>query len=101
MPPRDFRGAMVLGERMQRRLVAILAADVAGYSRLVALDEERTISTLHRFRNELIDPGIDRYHGRIANTAGDSLLVEFPSVIEALRCAIEIQDGMDEKNARR
>ncbi len=90
---------MVLGERMQRRLVAILAADVAGFSRLVALDEERTISTLRRFRNELIDPSIDRYHGRIANTAGDSLLVEFPSVIEALRCAIEIQDGMEEKNA--
>lgn len=89
----------MLGERMQRRLVAILAADVAGFSRLVALDEERTISTLSRYRSEIIDPTIDRYHGRIANTAGDSLLVEFPSVIEALRCAIEIQEAMNEKNS--
>ena len=89
---------MVRGERIRRRLAAILAADVASYSRLTAVDEEGTISALRRHRAELIDAKIAHYHGRIANTAGDSVLIEFPSVIEALRCAIEIQDGMAARN---
>ncbi len=66
-----------------RRLAAIVAADVAGYSRLIAADEEGTLAALHRHRAELIEPKIAEYRGRIANTAGDSLLIEFPSVGES------------------
>jgi len=77
-----------------RRLTTIVAADVAGYSRLTASDEEATLAALRSHRTELIDPKIAEYRGRIANTAGDSLLIDFPSVVEALRCAIEIQRGM-------
>ena len=86
-------------ERIQRRLVAILAADVAGYSRLMGADEEGTHSTLIAHRTEAIDPKIREYGGRIANTAGDSVLAEFSSVVEALRCAIDIQRGISERNA--
>ena len=77
-----------------RRLAAIVAADVAGYSRLIAADEEGTLAALRAHRAELIDPRITEYHGRIANTAGDSILIEFPSVVEALRCAVDVQRGM-------
>ncbi len=86
-------------ERVQRRLAAILAADVAGYSRLMSADEEGTLAALTAHRTELIDPKITEFGGRIANTAGDSILAEFPSVIEALRCAIDVQRGIAERNA--
>jgi TolB-like protein/class 3 adenylate cyclase len=82
-----------------RRLAAILAADVAGYSRLVGADEEGTLNRLKSIRAELIDPKISEHHGRIVKTTGDGLLVEFGSVIDALRCASEWQRGMDQRNA--
>jgi adenylate cyclase len=91
--------AGMVAEEFTRRLVAIVAADVAGYSRLVSADEEATLAALRSCRRELIDPKITEYKGRIANTAGDSILIEFPSVIEALRCAVDIQHGMAERNA--
>jgi TolB-like protein/class 3 adenylate cyclase len=82
-----------------RRLAAIVAADVAGYSRLIAADEEGTFAALRTHRLELIEPKIAEYRGRIANTAGDSLLIEFPSVVEALRCAVDVQQAMIARNA--
>jgi class 3 adenylate cyclase/pimeloyl-ACP methyl ester carboxylesterase len=85
-------------QREQRRLAAIVAADVAGFSRLVGHDEEGTLRSLRSHRSELIDTLIEEYGGRIANTAGDSLLVEFPSAVDAVRCSIEIQKGMVERN---
>jgi adenylate cyclase len=77
-----------------RRLVAILAADVAGYSRLMGEDEEATHERLRRHLRELVDPKIEQHHGRIVKNTGDGLLAEFPSVVDAVRCAIEIQRGM-------
>jgi adenylate cyclase len=74
-------------ERIERRLTAILAADVAGYSRLIGEDEEGTLAALKALRRELIDPGIADHKGRIVKTTGDGLLVEFASVVDALRCA--------------
>lgn len=85
-------------EGMQRRLAAILAADVAGYTRLMRENEERTVSSLRAHRRELIDPTTEQYDGRIANTAGDSLLLEFPSAVGAVRCALAIQEGMAQRN---
>ncbi len=85
--------------RVQRKLAAILAADVAGYSRLIGEDEEGTFASLTALRNEIVDADIARFGGRIANTAGDSVLAEFPSVIEAVRCAIGIQHKIAERNA--
>ena len=82
----------------QRRLAAIVAADVAGYSRLMGADEEGTIATLRGHRADVFDPKIAQYHGRIANTAGDSLLIEFPSAVDALRCAIEVQAEIAARN---
>ena len=70
-----------------RRLTTIVATDVVGYSRLIAADEEGTLSALRAYRADLIDPKISEYRGRIANTAGDSILIEFPSVVDALHCA--------------
>jgi len=84
--------------RVERRLVAILAADVAGYSRLTGADEEGTIARLRRLRGELIDPGIAAHQGRIVKTMGDGLLVEFLSVVDAARCAVELQRGLAEHN---
>jgi adenylate cyclase len=81
-----------------RRLAAILAADVAGYSRLVGADEEGTLNRLRSIRAEVIDPKIAEHHGRIVKTTGDGLLVEFASVVDALRCATEWQRGMAERN---
>ena len=77
-----------------RRLAAILAADVAGYSRLMGADEEGTHERLKAHRRELIDPKIGEHHGRIVKTTGDGLLVEFASVVDAVRCAVEMQRGM-------
>ena len=82
-----------------RRLTAILAADVAGYSRLMGADEEGTHERLKAHRGELTDPKIAEHHGRIVKTTGDGLLVEFPSVVDAVRCAVEVQRGMVERNS--
>ncbi len=78
-------------EREQRKLVAIVAADVVGYSWLMGLDEEGTLRALRGHRHELIDPKLAEHGGRIANTAGDSMLIEFPSAVDAVRCMIVIQ----------
>jgi len=83
--------------RVERRLAAILAADVAGYSRLVEADEEGTLSRLKALRAEIIDPKIAEHRGRIVKTTGDGLLVEFASVIDALRCATEVQATIAER----
>ncbi|MBN9559282.1 MAG: adenylate/guanylate cyclase domain-containing protein [Alphaproteobacteria bacterium] len=83
-----------------RRLVAILAADVAGYARLVGADEEDTFKRLRAYRRELIDVRIAEYRGRIVQETGDGLLVEFPSIVEAVRCAIEVQQQMATRNDR-
>src|SRR6266851_8866547 len=85
-------------ERAERRLAAILAADVAGYSRLMGGDEEDTLRRLKEHRRELIDPKLAEHHGRIVKTTGDGLLIEFASVVDALRCASEVQSGMAERN---
>jgi len=81
-----------------RRLAAILAADVVGYSRLIGGDEEGTLDQLRSIRAEVIDPTIAEHRGRIVKTTGDGLLVEFSSVVDALRCATEWQHGVDERN---
>jgi adenylate cyclase len=82
-----------------RKLAAILAADVVGYSRLAGSDEDRTLSRLRGLRSDLIDPAIAAHHGRIVKRTGDGSLVEFRSVVDAVRCAIEVQNGMVERNA--
>ena len=82
-----------------RRLAAILAADVAGYSRLMGEDEEGTLARLKAIRRELGDPKIKEHRGRIVKTTGDGLLVEFPSVVDAVRCAVEVQREMAARNA--
>src|SRR6516164_555337 len=82
-----------------RRLAAILAADVAGYSRLMAADEEGTLARLMSHRHGLVDPKIAEHRGRIVKTTGDGLLVEFLSAVEAVRCGVEVQRGMAERNA--
>jgi len=82
-----------------RRLAAILAADVAGYSRLMGAAEEGTLNRLKAHRRELVDPKIREHHGRIVKTTGDGMLVEFASVVDAVRCAVEVQRGMVDRNA--
>ena len=84
-----------------RRLAAILAADVAGYSRLMGMDEdeEGTLARLKAIRRELADPKVKEHHGRIVKTTGDGLLLEFASVVDAVRCAVEVQREMAERNA--
>ena len=86
-------------ERVERRLTAILAADVAGYSRLMGTDEEGTLARLKAHRRELVDPKIAEHRGRIVKTTGDGLLAEFASVVDAVRCAVEIQREIAERNA--
>jgi adenylate cyclase len=86
-------------EHAKRKLAAILVADVAGYSQLMGADEEGTLARLKVLRSELIDPKNRQYHGRIVKTTGDGMLVEFLSVVDAVRCAIEVQQGMVERNA--
>jgi TolB-like protein len=81
-----------------RRLAAILAADVAGYSRLMGADEEGTLERLKALRRELLDPKIAEHHGRIVKTTGDGMLVEFASVVDAVRCAVAVQQAMPERN---
>src|SRR6476620_1464550 len=82
-----------------RKLAAILAADVAGYSKLAGADEERTLARLRALRSDLIDPTIAVHHGRVVKRTGDGVLIEFRSVVDAVRCAIEVQNGMVERNA--
>ena len=84
---------------MQRKIVAILAADVVGYSRLAGADEDRTLARLRALRSDLIDPTISVHKGRMVKRTGDGALVEFSSVVDAVRCAIEFQNGMVERNA--
>src|SRR5579862_5025203 len=81
-----------------RKLAAILAADVVGYSRLTGADEDRTLARLRALRSNLIDPIIAVHHGRVEKRTGDGALVEFRSVVDAVRCAIEVQNGMVERN---
>src|SRR5579862_2893538 len=85
---------------VQRRLAAILAADVVGYSRLMSSDEMRTLTALKAHRRELIDPAIAAHHGRMVKTTGDGALVEFASVVDAVGCAVVIQRGMVSRNAK-
>ncbi len=82
-----------------RKIAAILVADVVGYSRLAGADEDRTLSRLRGLRSDLIDPAIDAHHGRIVKRTGDGSLIEFRSVVDAVRCAIEVQQGLIERNA--
>ena len=86
-------------ERVERRLTAILAADIAGYSRLMGADEEGTLAVLKTLRREVADPKIKEHRGRIVNTSGDGLLSEFASVVDAIRCAVEVQREMAARNA--
>ena len=82
-----------------RKLAAILAIDVVGYSRLAGADEDRTLARLRTLRSDLVDPTVAVHHGRVVKRTGDGVLVEFRSVVDAVRCAIEIQRGMIERNA--
>ncbi|MEE9210687.1 MAG: adenylate/guanylate cyclase domain-containing protein, partial [Kiloniellales bacterium] len=79
---------------MERRLAAILAADIVGYSRLMRPDEEGTLTRLKALRAELFDPQVAAHHGRIVKTTGDGALVEFASAVDAVRCAVAVQDGL-------
>ena len=86
-------------EQVNRRMAAILAADVAGYSRLMGADEEGTLTRLKAHRRELVDLKVAEHHGRIVKTTGDGMLAEFASVVDAVRCAVDVQRGMAERNA--
>src|ERR1700752_1974200 len=86
-------------DQVDRRLAAIFAGDIAGYSRLMGADEEGTLRQLKAHRKELIDPKIAEYRGRIVKTTGDGMLVEFVSVVDAVRCAVDIARAMRERNA--
>jgi TolB-like protein/class 3 adenylate cyclase len=93
------QGGVLTGERVERRLAAVLAADVAGYSRLMGRDEEGTLARLKSFRKTLVDPCIAAHRGRIVKTTGDGMLVEFASAVDAARCAVEVQRGIAAQNA--
>src|SRR5271167_2089193 len=82
-----------------RKLAAILVADIVGYSRLAGADEERTLARVRGLRSDLIDPAIAAHHGRVVKRTGDGVLIEFRSVVDAVRCGIEVQTGMIERNA--
>ena len=82
-----------------RKIAAILVADIVGYSRLAGADEDRTLSRLRALRSDLIDPTIALHHGRIVKRTGDGSVIEFRSVVDAVRCTIEVQNGMVERNA--
>jgi TolB-like protein/Tfp pilus assembly protein PilF len=94
-----FGSTVLAAERVERRLAAILAADVAGYSRLMGADEEGTHERLKAHLRQLVDPKIKEHRGRIVKNTGDGMLVEFPSVVNAVRCAAEIQRAMIDRNA--
>src|SRR5271169_5541737 len=82
-----------------RKIAAILVSDVVGYSRLAGADEDRTLSRLRGLRSDVVDPAIAAHHGRIVKRTGDGSIVEFRSVVDAVRCAIEVQNAMVERNA--
>jgi adenylate cyclase len=82
-----------------RKIAAILAADVVGFSRLTGADEDRTLARLRALRSDLIDPTIAVHHGRVVKRTGDGAIVEFRSVVDAVNCAVEIQRAMVERNA--
>ena len=82
-----------------RKLAAILAADIVGYSKLAGSDEDRTLARLRALRSDLIDPTITVHNGRVVKRTGDGVLAEFRSVVDAVRCAIELQTGMIERNS--
>ena len=86
-------------DQVKRKLAAILAADIAGYSRLMGADEAGTLARLKEYRRELIDPKNKQYRGRVVKTTGDEILIEFPSVVDAISCSLEVQQGMRERNA--
>jgi len=86
-------------ERPRRKLVAILAADVVGYSRLTGADEDRILARLRALRSDLIDPTIAVHSGRVVKRTGDGAIVEFRSIVDAVNCAVEIQNAMAERNA--
>ncbi len=86
-------------QKVTRKLAAILAADIVGYSRLMETDEAGTLAQLKTHRKELIDPKIAEHRGRIVKTTGDGVLVEFASVVDAVQCAVEIQRAMAQRNA--
>src|SRR6476660_1106871 len=94
-----FGAICMVEDRVDRRLAAIFAGDIAGYSRLMGADEEGTLRHLKAHRKELIDPKIAEHRGRIVKTTGDGMLVEFVSVVDAVRYAVDIQRGMAERNA--
>jgi len=96
---RPLRSRSATTPRAERQLAAVVAADIAGYSRLMGADEEGTLARLKACRQELIEPGIAGHRGRIVKTTGDGLLAEFPSPVEAVRWAVEMQQGMIERNA--
>jgi TolB-like protein/class 3 adenylate cyclase/DNA-binding SARP family transcriptional activator/Tfp pilus assembly protein PilF len=98
-PPRTPAEVPMASGRIERKLAAIVAADVAGFSRLMAADEESTVTRLKAHRQALIDPKIAEHGGRIIKTTGDGMLAEFASVVDAVRCVVEIQRGMLERNA--
>jgi adenylate cyclase len=96
---REVSGRVALSsERVERRLTAILAVDVAGYSRLTGLDEEGTHAQLKDHLGSLVDPKITEHRGRIVKHTGDGLLAEFSSVVDAVRCAVDVQRGMAQRN---
>jgi len=99
MIPTIEREITLSTERVERRLTAILAADVAGYSRLTGLDEEGTHARLQDHLRSLVDPKIAKHRGRIVKNTGDGVLAEFSSVVDAVRCAVDVQRGMDGRNA--
>jgi adenylate cyclase len=104
LPPTPAKAIIAAGGKFpnmseRRKLAAILAADVVGYSRLAGADEERTLARLRALWGDLLDPAVAAHHGRVVKRTGDGALVEFRSVVDAVRCAIEIQNGMAERNA--
>src|SRR5215813_8881898 len=98
LPVAPFTEGTLAGERIERRLRAILAADVAGYSRLTGLDEEGTHARLKEHLRAVFDPCISEHRGRIVKHTGDGVLAEFVSVVDAVRCALLVQSGMAARN---
>ena len=96
-PPSACFGTNAVSET--RKLAAILVADVVGYSRLAGADEHRILARLRTLRSDLIDPILAVHHGRVVKRTGDGAIVEFRSVVDAVRCAIEVQSGLAERNA--
>src|SRR3954468_10103324 len=99
-PGRDVpdRGKCVASERLERRLAAVVAADVAAYGRLMRLNDERTLTDLKSARRTLILPAVTAHRGRIVKTVSDEMLVEFPSAVETAECAVKVQRGMAARN---